>query len=124
MQHLRFPRFPFQLTRGTSHACDIDVYLSPDRHDVVVYLQESREALIEEPHKVINRFYREELFRLLTPASRLTFYYVCPRQDCFPIALGGLPGGYTSGQVETYRQVLPETMHKWDLNQTVALRAQ
>ena len=124
MQHHRFPRFPFQLTQGTKHACDIDVYLSPERHDVVVYFQESREALTQEPHRVINQFYRQELFRLLTPASRLTFYYVNARQDCFHIELGGLPGGYTAGQVETFHQVLPEAMIVEDLAPRVALRAQ
>ncbi|GGJ52206.1 hypothetical protein [Deinococcus roseus] len=121
MQHFRTPKFQYRLSDGSQNHCDIDVYLSPERHDVVVYLQETREGLTAEPHRVINQFYRQELFRHLTPASRLTFYYVNARQDCFPIDLGGLPGGYTEGQVETYRQVLPELQA---LPVSMVLRAQ
>ncbi|WP_157442881.1 hypothetical protein [Deinococcus misasensis] len=107
MQHQHVSRFTCKNSDGSFQGCDIDFYFTPDRQEVVVYLNVPRHAPQPEWHRMVNQFYRQHLYRLLTPASRLTFYVVDAHQQCQFLHLGGLPGGYTSSHVDTHRQVLP-----------------
>lgn len=94
------PRFISQPREGTSESCGVQVFSDPERLQVmVVFHARNHRTLRTEPHRLVNAFYREVLFRLLSPASSIQ-WYIC--QDGYThqtIQLAGLPGGYTRGQV-------------------------
>ncbi|GEM49344.1 hypothetical protein [Deinococcus cellulosilyticus] len=94
------PRFTNHPREGSPESCGVQVFSDPQRHQVtVVFHVRNHRTLRTEPHRLVNAFYREVLFRLLSPASVIR-WYCC--QDGFThqtIHLAGLPGGYTSGQV-------------------------
>ncbi|GEM48904.1 hypothetical protein [Deinococcus cellulosilyticus] len=110
MQHLQeVSDFKYKYSDHIYGFCDFEVYSTPDRDQVVIYLHDPEPRALGaahlQPHKVVNAFYREVLFRHLTPASRLSWYYVAQPEDCLPIHLEGLPGGYTDGHVDRMDQV-------------------
>lgn len=113
MQHLQeVSNFRYKYSDHVFGFCDFEVYSTPDHDQVVIYLHELEPRALGaahlQPHKVVNAFYREVLFRHLTPASRLSWYYVDRPEDCIPIQLEGLPGGYTDGHVNRPEQIETE----------------
>ncbi|GEM49759.1 hypothetical protein [Deinococcus cellulosilyticus] len=94
------PRFPLPTPQRTDQ-CKVDVYADDDRHQVTVMFRLPRPShkLDCDMYRVINAFYREALFRHLTPASSLKFYCVDSTGEHQHVQLEGLPGGYTGGQL-------------------------
>ena len=94
------PRFSLPTSHRTEQ-CRVDVYADQERHHVTVMFRLPRPSvrLDCDMHRVINTFYREVLFRHLTPASSLKFYCVDSTGEHQHVQLEGLPGGYTAGQL-------------------------
>lgn len=89
----------FQGHLNNMPACKMEVYADEDRHHVTVMIRLGRQHDLLDPHQTINAFYRQVLFRHLTPASSLKFYCVTASGTYQHVQLEGLPGGYTGGQL-------------------------
>lgn len=106
MRHLKVQHFSPRLSNPTPCACDFDVYFSPGRFEVSIYLHDPQGKAAPEIHRVLNQFYRRELFKHLLPVSTLQWYYLGPSGKWIKVHLEGLPGGYLSASVQHAEHVL------------------